>query len=92
MKYEIVSTSKFNKDLKLARKQGLNLEKIGIVVDKLAQGEKLPSKYKDHLLSGRYKGYRDCHIDPDWVLIYKIDKKVEILELIRTGSHSDLFK
>ncbi|MCR5661949.1 MAG: type II toxin-antitoxin system YafQ family toxin [bacterium] len=92
MKYCIERTTQFKKDFKLAEKQGLNMEELEKVVLMLANGEKLPEKYKDHELKGNYAGYRECHIEPDWLLIYKIMEQVLILTLVRTGSHSRLFK
>lgn len=92
MKYDVIRTSQFKKDFNLARKKGLDTSKIINVISMLADGKTLPKNYNDHALSGNYKGCRDCHIEPDWILIYKIDRKLEILELKRTGSHSDLFK
>ena len=92
MKYSIERTTQFKKDFKLAEKQGLNLDELEKVVLMLANGEKLPEKYKDHELKGNYAGYRECHIEPDWLLIYKIMEQVLILTLVRTGSHSRLFK
>lgn len=89
--YNIISSSKFKKDLKTAIKRGYNITLLDEVVTTLAKGEKLPSKYKDHLLSGIYTGCRECHILPDWLLIYKIDNDLLILYLTRTGTHSDLF-
>ncbi len=88
---KIRRTTQFKKDYKKIIKQGLD-ENAFIVVLKLLCGETpLPQKYKDHPLQGNYKGYRDCHIEPDWVLIYKIEKEVSLITLQRTGSHSDLF-
>ena len=92
MKYEIRFTGQFKKDLKLAKKQGKNLDKLFNVVEKLANGETLEAKYRDHGLSGDYKGCRECHIDPDWLLIYEIFDDVLVLLLNRVGSHSELFK
>ena len=88
---EIVLSNQFKKDLKLANKRGLNLELLNEVVTKLANQEELPQSNKDHKLSGNYKGFRECHIKPDWLLIYKIHNDELILFLTRTGSHSDLF-
>lgn len=90
-KYGIVPTSRFNKDLKKAKKRGYDLSLISIVVDTLARGEPLPEKYKDHSLSGNYSGCRECHVTPDWLLIYEIEDSELILYLTRTGTHSDLF-
>ena len=90
-KYGIVLTSMFKKDLKLARKRGYDMSLIGIVVDTLAMGQPLDEKYRDHNLAGNYKGCRECHITPDWLLIYEISDDELILYLTRTGTHSDLF-
>ncbi len=91
MKYEIVPSNQFRKDLKLAAKRGCNMDKIKNVITKLANGETLDAKYRDHLLTGNYGGYRECHIEPDWLLVYQIDGGQLILFLVRTGTHSDLF-
>lgn len=90
-KYRIVQTGKFKKDLKAVIKRGYNIELLGVVVDALAAGQELPAKYKDHTLMGNYKGCRECHITPDWLLIYEVDGDELYLYLTRTGSHSDLF-
>ena len=90
-KYKIVQSAHFKKDLKLARKRGYNLLLMGEVVDTLAAGEKLAEKYKDHALSCNYIGCRECHVTPDWLLIYEISEGEVILYLTRTGTHSDLF-
>lgn len=79
----------FKKDIKRLQKRGKNLNKLKTVIDKLLDNQELETKYKDHALSGNLKGYRDCHIEPDWLLIYKITESN--LFLVRTGSHSDLF-
>ncbi len=92
MKYEIRFTTQFKKDLKLAKKQGKDVEKLFEVVEKLACGEKLDPKYKDHELTGNYRGCRECHIDPDWLLIYEVVGDVLVLMLYRLGSHSELFR
>lgn len=91
MKYEIERTPTFKKDFKLAQKQGLDLNKLKEIIILLANGEPLPPKNKDHQLKGNYKGHRECHIEPDWLLIYKIQDDMLILSLVRTGSHSKLF-
>ena len=90
-KYEIVQTGRFKKDLKLARKRGYDLSLLGVVVDMLAAGNELPEKYRDHSLSGNFFGCRECHITPDWLLIYEIADEELIHYLTRTGTHSDLF-
>ncbi|MGP1490201.1 MAG: type II toxin-antitoxin system YafQ family toxin [Treponema sp.] len=85
-------TVQFKKDYKLAIKRGYNQKELEKVIDSLKTGEPLPQIYKDHPLSGEWKHYRDCHIRPDWILIYRILEYSLILELSRTGTHSDLFK
>lgn len=91
MKYEISITNQFKKDLKLARKQGKNENKMWEIVERLANDEELEEKYKDHNLGGEYAGYRECHVFPDWLLIYKKKEDLLLLLLYRLGSHSDLF-
>lgn len=91
MKYHIKPTSRFQKDLKRIQKRGYQISLIQDVVRKLSNGEMLEPKYKDHALSGDYNGCRECHITPDWLLIYEIYEDELILYLTRTGSHSDLF-
>ncbi len=91
MKYEIVLTGKFKKDLKTAKKRGYNLALLSAVVDMLAEGKTLPGQYRDHALTGDYAGCRECHITPDWLLVYEIEKEKLFLYLTRTGTHSDLF-
>ena len=92
MKYEVRFTTQFKKDLKLAKKQNKDIEKLFAVVELLANGEKLDFKYKDHDLSGNYKGTRECHIEPDWLLVYEYQNDVLVLMLYRLGSHSELLK
>lgn len=92
MKYDIQFTSQFKKDLKLAKKQNKNLDKLFAVIELLANGKTLDTKYKDHNLTGNYKGTRECHIEPDWLLIYEIQNKVLVLMVYRLGSHSELFQ
>ncbi len=92
IKYELDFTSKFKKDVKLLKKQGKNIEKLYEIINILAYGEELDAKYRDHNLIGNYKGYRECHIESDWLLIYKIMENILILTLSRTGTHSELFK
>lgn len=93
MKYEIQRTTSFVKDYKLAVKRGCDTNKLRRIVELLANGETLPREYRDHALvnSRRYKGMRECHIEPDWLLVYKITESVLVLTLFRTGTHSDLF-
>ena len=91
MEYEIELTHQYLKDLKLARKRGFDENKLNEIIKSLANGVKLPPFNRDHNLSGNYKGYRECHITPDWLVIYSKKEKIRIITLIRTGSHSDLF-
>ena len=88
---DIVLSNRFRRDIKLAVKRGYNLDLMDKVVDKLSRQESLPPKNMDHALSGDYAGFRECHIQPDWLLIYRIDDRELILFLSRTGTHSDLF-
>ena len=83
--------SKFKKDIKTIKKRNYDLSKLQKVIEILAEEKTLPDKYKDHSLTGIYQDFRECHILPDWLLIYRIDKDILILVLSRTGTHSDLF-
>ena len=76
----------------MAKKQGKDIEKLFEIIEKLANQEPLASKYHDHGLTGKYKGCRECHIDPDWLLIYEIIEDIMVLLLNRVGNHSELFK
>lgn len=89
--YKIRPTSKFQKDLKRVQKRGYDLSLLTEIVNKLAEGKSLPEKNRDHPLLGSYKGCRECHIAPDWLLIYEVDGDDLFLYLTRTGTHSDLF-
>lgn len=91
MKYEIKFTGRFKKDFKRAKKQNKNVEKLFEVIERIANGEKLEAKWKDHALSGNHAGTRECHIEPDWLLIYEVFEDTLVLSLLRTGSHSELF-
>ena len=91
MKLQVKFSNKFKNDLKLAKKQNKNIDKLFIVIEKLANQEKLDDKYRDHPLIGEYKGLRECHIEPYWLLIYYIENNTLTLVLARLGSHSDLF-
>ena len=86
-------STQFKKDLKKISKQGKNKSKLDAIVCTLQKEEPLPKKFRDHELIGNWRGYRECHIEPDWLLIYKIDQgDVKLLRLSRTGSHSELLK
>lgn len=91
MKYEIERTTQFKRDYKLAVKRGCDMRYLKTAIQLLADGQTLPPEYRDHSLGGNYSGYRECHIRPDWLLVYKITEEILILTLYRTGSHSDLF-
>lgn len=91
MSFEIVWTTRFKKDYKLAMKRRMDMDLLDDIIRKLARGETLPDKNRDHDLSGDWIGHRECHILPDWLLIYRIDESVLVLTLTRTGTHSDLF-
>ncbi len=86
IKYE----KSFKKDYKRVKKRGYNIQLLENVLELLARQESLPPKYKDHALTGDYKGFRECHITPDWLLVYEIHDEELILVLTRTGTHSDL--
>lgn len=83
-------TSQFKKDVRRRRKQGADLAKLDTVITLLRKGEKLPERNRDHELSGVYRGHRECHVEPDWLLIYRIDRDALVLTAVRTGSHSEL--
>lgn len=87
----IKRTSQFKKDFKRIIKQGRKIETLNFIIEKLANEEKLDEKFLDHPLKGDWEGFRECHIDSDWLLIYFRDEKNLILTLTRTGSHEDLF-
>lgn len=83
-------TSQFKKDYKRLQRQDKDLQKLRVLINALATNQALDIQYRDHPLSGNWKGYRDCHLEPDWILIYQVEE--DILTLARTGSHSELFK
>ena len=91
MKYEIRFSTQFKKDVKLAKKQGKDMDKLFLIIEQLAERKPLAEKHRDHALSGVYTGCRECHIEPDWLLIYEVFDDVLVLLLTRTGSHSELF-
>lgn len=90
-KYTVKPTTQFKKDYKLAMRRGLDISLLEGVIADLAMGIPLPEKNRDHALSRNWVGHRECHVLPDWLLIYRIDNDVLVLTLSRTGSHSDLF-
>lgn len=90
LKYKVSFTNKFKRQRKKLAARGYDLSLLDEVVGILASGKELEARYRDHGMVGNWKGHRDCHILPDWVLIYRIDKDILTLELTETGSHSDL--
>ena len=91
MNREIVWTTKFKKDYKLAIKRHLDIDLLDDIIRALSRGETLPEKNKDHELSGNWVGHRECHVQPDLLLVYRIDNDILVLTLARTGTHSDIF-
>lgn len=91
MRFDIIWTTQFKKDYKLAIKRGLNIKLLDDIIRSLSHGEPLPERNRDHPLSGNYAGFRECHIQSDWLLIYRLENDILTLTLTRTGSHSDLF-
>ena len=91
MNRDIVWTTQFKKDYKLALKRHLDIELLDNIIRSLSRGETLPEKNQDHALTGDWVGHRECHILPDWLLVYRIEDDVLVLTLARTGTHSDLF-
>ncbi len=91
MRYQLALTGKFKKGLKRAKKRGLDIDLLDSVVEKLLSGISLEEKYRDHELNGKYTGFRECHIQPDWLLIYLLENDILVLTLVDTGTHSDLF-
>ena len=87
---QVSQTTQFSRDVKRMRKRGKNLAKLKTIVKHLAEGKPLHPKHRDHALIGQWKPARDCHVEPDWILIYTADE--ESLRLERTGTHPDLFK
>jgi mRNA interferase YafQ len=87
--HSIQTTKLFEKDVIKAQKRGKDLAKLKFVINELVNNKVLPTKYKDHKLTGNYIGFKECHIEPDWLLVYKIANN--ILYLVRTGTHADLF-
>ena len=91
MNRDIVWTTQFKKDYKLAMKRHLDIELLDNIIRSLSRGETLPERNKAHALTGDWIGHRECHILPDWLLVYRVEDDVLVLTLARTGTHSDLF-
>lgn len=89
--YTVITTAKYKKSYRKMVKRGVDIRTLDKVVKKLSYGKQLGFKYHDHILKGKYSGFHECHLMPDWLLIYKIEDDILILTLIDTGSHADLF-
>ncbi len=90
-KYTVKFTAQFKKDYKLAMKRGLKISLLEDIIASLAMGKPLPEKNRDYALTGNWAGHRECHILPNWLLVYRVEDNVLVLTLTRTGTHSDLF-
>ena len=91
MKRDIVWTTQFKKDYRSAMRRHMDIELLDDIIRTLSRGEDLPKKNKDHAMTGNWVGHRECHIQPNWILVYRIEDDVLVLTLVRTGTHSDLF-
>ena len=90
--YEVRFTTAYKKSYKLMKKRGLDLSLLDEVVDTLSQGKTLEEKYADDVLRGKFQGFRECHVKPDWLLVYLIENEILTLTLVDTGSHADIFR
>ena len=90
-KYSVIFSTNFKKDYKTIKKRRFKLPKLFKVIAMLANDEPLPAKYRNHALSGKWSGYYECHIAPDWLLVYKKENDILVLTLTRTGTHADIF-
>lgn len=89
--YRLEFTNQYLKDLRLARKRNFDESKLNDLIELIISGEEIPVKFKNHTLKGNFKGFYECHISPDWLLIYSKQETIKLVTLIRTGTHSDLF-
>ncbi len=89
--YEIRWSTRFRRDVRRSQRQNKSMNKFKAIDKLLVAGKPLPQKNKDHVLTGNWRGHRECHIEPDWLLIYKVDEDNKVIEYARTGSHSELF-
>jgi mRNA interferase YafQ len=89
--YRLELTNQYLKDLKLARRRNFDESKLNQLIKLILSGEKIPKRFKNHILKGNFKGFYECHITPDWLLIYSKQETIKLITLIRTGTHSDLF-
>lgn len=90
--YKVKITNTFKRSYKLMKKRGLDISLLDKVIDDIRQGKELDIKYRNHELKGKFKGFYECHIQPDWLLIYLIENGILTLTLVDTGSHADIFK
>lgn len=90
--YTVKFTTAYKKSYKLMKKRGMDLSLLDNVVDTLRQGKQLEAKYRDHELSSKFIGFRECHIKPDWLLVYLVENDILTLTLVDTGTHADIFK
>ena len=90
-KYTVRTSKRYRRELKIVLSRGKDESKLKEVIKILAAGENLPAKYADHPLAGKWKGYRECHIEPNWLLVYRIHDDILVLALMSTGTHSDIF-
>lgn len=89
--YQLEQTGQFKKDIKLAKKRGLDMQFLDEIVTSLVEKGMVPQKNKPHKLTGNYKGFWECHVQPDWLLVWAQDDTIKLITLTRTGTHSDLF-
>jgi mRNA interferase YafQ len=89
--YKLEFTNKMARDLKRVKRRGKNIDKLDFVLEMLVNNRPFPEKYKDHQLRGKYLGFRECHIEPDWLLMYRIIEERLVLSATGTGTHTDLF-
>ncbi|MFC0266123.1 type II toxin-antitoxin system YafQ family toxin [Alloscardovia macacae] len=92
MRYKVKFSSTFKKSYKRIKRRGLDVELLDTIIGKLAAGEALDARYRDHALGGNFAGFRECHVRPNWLLMYYIEDDILTLTCVDTGSHSDLFK
>ena len=90
--YELFASNKFKRDFKKCKRPHKNMQKLQVILAHLTAGNTLPLSNRDHSLAGNYVNHRECHIEPDWLLIYRVNQEKKSIELVRTGSHSELFR
>ena len=90
--YEVRFTATFKKSYQLMKKRGYDLAQLDAVIDRLRQGKKLEERHRDHALTGNFAGFRECHVRPDWLLVYLVEQDILTLTMVDTGSHADIFR